>query len=382
MMQIPHDLPIPKHHTMPVVDSSKIQAFQDCPRGFFFRYVLGLQPEGSNVHLDFGSAWHEAMEALLLHGYDDAAVEYAYEKFLEIYREAFPDPITDQDRAPKNPEYAYKALKEYVKQYKSDNFEVLYTETAGLVPVREATEELPARDLAVKLDSIVRDKGSGEIMSMEHKTTGRNSKAWREKWSYMLQVESYTHLLYSLYPADKVGKVMINGSVFTKSRTWDGIRIPVYKSKKQMAAFLWNVNHWIDQIEWHYQQLAKTSRSHPVMKAFPINCSSCSKHGCRMGGICSTFPNPVDRFTYKENGEIIVDPPTGYEVEFWDPLRNNVDKADNVIEKDENGNIKIREKTEEEKQQAEEARKKQQRHGHEEDDDFDYLLDPNAGGGK
>lgn len=100
-----------------------------------------------------------------------------------------------------------------------------------------------------------------------------------------------------------------------------------------------------------------------------------------MGGICSTFPNPVDRFTYEEDGEIKVDPPTGYEVEFWDPLRRNVDKADNVIEKDESGNIKIREKTEEEKKQAEEARKELQQHGHEDDDDdFSYLLDPNAGG--
>jgi len=372
MIQIPETLPIPKHHTMSVVDSSKIQAFQDCPRGFFFRYVLGLQPEGPNIHLDFGSAWHEAMEQLLLGGYSMENVEVAYEKFLEVYREAFPNPITDDDNAPKNPEYAYKALKQYIKQYESDNFDVLYTETAGLVPIDLGRE----RHLAVKLDSIVRDRNSGEILSMEHKTTGRNSRSWRDKWSMMLQVESYTHLLYSLYPAEKVGKVMINGSVFTKSRTWDGVRIPVYKSKKQMAAFLWNVNHWIDQIEWHYQQLAKTTIQMPVMKAFPINCSSCSKYGCRMGGICSVFPNPVERFTYQEDGETKVDPPAGYGIDFWDPLRRNVDKADNVIETDSKGNPKIRKKTEEEKKKSLESRKEEQRKHHEEDDDFSYLMKP------
>lgn len=369
MINIPDNLPVPYHETMKVVDSSKIQAFQGCPRGFFFSHVLGLEPEQSNVHLDFGSAWHDAMETLLLQGYGKKAVAEAYLNFMEIYREAFPDPITDQDRAPKNPEYAYKALEMYVEQYASDNFDVLYTETAGLVPISEE------RELAVKLDSILRDRNTGEILSMEHKTTGRNSSAWRNKWSYMLQVESYTHLLYSLFPEEDVGKVLINGSVFTKSRTWDGVRIPVYKTKEQMAAFLWNVNHWIDKMQWHFEQLATMDRTQAVMPAFPINCSSCSKFGCNWDGLCSAFPNPVKRFTYIEDGEIKVDPPAGYTVDFWDPLRGNIEKASNVIET-KDGEISIREKSEEEKQQAKEKKKELQREKHEEEDSFDYLMKP------
>jgi len=360
MIQIPETLPVPKHPTMSTVDSSKIQAFQDCPRKFFFRYVLGLQQEGPNIHLDFGSAWHEAMEHLLLNGYGEDSVEGAFKKFLKIYREAFPDEITDQDKAPKNPEYAWKALNQYVKQYESDNFEVLYTETAGLVPVRED------RQLAVKLDSILRDRNSGEILSMEHKTTGRNSRSWREKWSMMLQVESYTHLLYSLYPPENVGKVMINGSVFTKTRTWDGVRIPVYKSPKQMNAFLWNVNHWIDQIEWNFQQLAQTEKDDSVMEAFPINCASCSKFGCSMGGICHTFPNPI---------KFAEDPPAGYEVDFWDPLRKE-EEADNVIETDEEGKVSIKGKSEEEKKQDEQKLEERKKKEKEKEDDFSYLLPP------
>lgn len=333
MLRLPEHLPVPKHHTMEIVDSSKIQSFQDCPRGFFFSYVLGLRPDIPNVHLDFGSAWHDAMEEMLLRGkYDETAIAFAYHKFLNTYREAFPDEITDQDRAPKNPEYAFKALRSYAEQYASDNFEVLYTETAGLVPIS------PERKLVVKLDSILRDKNDGKINSMEHKTTGYNSSSWREKWHYMLQIESYTHLLYSLYPENEVGKVIINGACFTKSRGFDGIRIPVYKSKKQMAAFLWNVNHWIDLIEWNYEQLAQTSIDDPVMPAFPINCMSCSKFGCRMGGICSTFPNPL---RFAEEGL------AGYKTDFWDPLRGNIEKSDNVIETDESGKVTIRPKTEE-----------------------------------
>lgn len=332
MLKIPEHLPVPKHHTMEIVDSSKVQAFQDCPRGFFFRYVLGLAPEGSNIHLDFGSAWHDAMEAMLLllpeYGYSDEVVTVAYQKFLKRYREGFPDEITDNDKAPKNPEYAWNALKAYAKQYQSDNFDVLYTETAGLVPVSAD------RKLVVKLDSIVRDLTDGTVNSMEHKTTGMNSKGWREKWSMILQVESYTHLLYSIFPEHEVGRVIINGAVFTKTRGFDGVRIPVYKTKEQMSAFLWNINHWIDMIEWNYEQLSQTKPSDPVMPAFPINCMSCSKFGCRMGGLCATFPNPL-RF--------VDNPPSGYKVEFWDPLREHLNNAPNLIT-EEDGKLLIRKK--------------------------------------
>lgn len=375
-MQIPDELPVPKHHTMEIVDSSKIQSFQDCPRGFFYNYVLGLRSAGPQIHLDFGSAWHDAMETLLLHGYSDAAIMAAYENFLKTYREAFPNPVTDDDHAPKNPEYAWKALNMYAEQYKNDNFDVLYTETAGLVPIREGTEEHEARDLVVKLDSIVRDLNDGTVNSMEHKTTGRNSASWREKWSYMLQVESYTHLLYSMYPPEEVGKIIINGAVFTKSRTFDGLRMPVHKSLQQMRAFLWNVNHWIDQLEWHFEQLARTKQSHPVMKAFPINCSSCSKYGCRMGGICTNFPNPLQKFVEYEDGKPITIPPAGYEIDFWDPLRGNIDKSDNVIVKDSDGSIHIEAKTEAQKKEAEERKEKQKQKLEQENEEFQQFVPP------
>jgi|SRR5690625_106711 len=321
MIRIPDELPVPKHHTMEIVDSSKIQAFQDCPRGFFFSYVLGLRRDLPNVHLDFGSAWHDAMEVMLIlgqeHGYTDDVVHFAYNKFLVRYREAFPNEMTDQDRAPKNPEYAYRALKAYAKQYASDNFTVLYTETAGIVPVSDT------RKIVVKLDSILRDNVDQTVNSMEHKTTGRNSNPWREKWHMMFQIESYTHLLYSLFPEEEVGKVIINGAVMTRSRGFDGVRIPVHKTKDQMLNYLWAANHWIDMIEWNYQQLSQASPDDPVMPAFPINCSSCSKFGCRMGGICTTFPNPL-RFAQK--------PPRGYKVDFWDPLRENLSASSHIAE--------------------------------------------------
>ena len=50
--------------TLQTVDSTKINTFLDCPRQYFFTYVLGWRSDRPNNHLVFGQAWHEAMEHL------------------------------------------------------------------------------------------------------------------------------------------------------------------------------------------------------------------------------------------------------------------------------------------------------------------------------
>lgn len=328
-------LPVPYHPTMDIHDPSKIQAFQDCPRGYFFSHVLGFEPDKSNVHLVFGSAWHEAMEVLMLRGYSMEAVDEAYDAFMGIYREGFPNEAEDIARAPKNPEFALRALVDYTNMWKDDKFETLYTEVAGVVAVSDD------RVIHTKLDSIIRDQ-FGHIRSREHKTTGRNTQAWRDKWSIMVQTESYTHLLRAAFPDDEVYGIEINGAVFTKTKGAEFIRIPVQKTDKNMRRFMWSINHWLDQIDWNYNELSKSSESEDIMHCFPQNGASCSKFGCRFPGLCSTWDNPLQH-THE--------PPPGYIRKYWDPRRDFTERAKNVAEIDEKGYVKIKPKKQEDKEQ-------------------------------
>lgn len=328
------DLPEPLeyHPTMDVNDSSKIQSFQDCPRGFFFRYVLGWQQEKSNVHLVFGSAWHEALEYIYNNGIHPDSAAGAYDKFITVYREGFPIEEGDDSRRPKDPATAIKALANYCQEYQhyDSGIEVLFTEVAGTVPIRED------RVIHGKVDAIVRDTDG--IWSHEHKTTGRNSAPWRDKWNLIIQVGTYSHLLFSLFPDEQVQGVKINGTVFTKSRGADFLRIPVRKTAEDMQQYLWEVNHWFDQLEWNWLELSECSPNDDVMTAFPKNAQSCSKFGCRYPGLCSSWNNPLKRCHQ---------PPPGYEVEFWDPRRENEKDANFVAEPDESGNVKLKEKEKE-----------------------------------
>ena len=84
-----------------VLDSTKIKAYLECPRKFFYEYVVGWRSIEPNIHLEFGKAWHLAMEHLLVKGYEDEELVQAYTLFHNHYRKYFPE-VMDDVYAPKN----------------------------------------------------------------------------------------------------------------------------------------------------------------------------------------------------------------------------------------------------------------------------------------
>ena len=306
---------LPYHPTMDIHDASKIQCFMDSPRKYFYQYILGWRIDSPNIHLVFGSAWHKAMEHLLLslNGDDPYGVRVvgeAYDLFMETYREAFPNEYMDQQHGAKEPANALKALAGYSGLWAEDirRLQPLYTEVAGAVPVSDT------RTLHFKLDSIVAQDGDA-VLSMEHKTTGRLSQAWRDSWDVKFQPWLYTHALHTLFQDSNVRGVVINGAVLRKKSN-EFLRLPIAKSNEMMREGLWKANHWLDQLEWNWQNLLNTSVHDDVMPAFPCNGESCSKFGCSFSAFCTTWPNALKHAHT---------PPPGYVQEFWDPRREEKD---------------------------------------------------------
>lgn len=310
--------PVPEHDTHAVLDSSKISAFQDCPRGYFFRYVLGLEPRTVSPHLAFGSAWHEAMEHLLWNLGD---VSGAYAGFVSRYfAEISKDPFFTDNRN-KNPETALAALTEYVGKWYQDKDETLFTEIAGTVPINEEGQLI-----YVKLDS-VRRNDKGQVYSLEHKTTGRLSESWKEKWNWQFQVGTYSFFLWSwLDDPSLFNGVTINGAVF-RAKDRDFLRIPVKHDNAWLEGWVWQANHWIEQINWNMEALAEHDESNRVLNAFPINSGSCEKFGCKFPGLCAARANPLQKCHTV---------PAGYDVSFWDP-RARETKSKTVVHLEETG---------------------------------------------
>jgi len=297
--------PIKEHESWKILDSSKIQDFMSCPRQYFYRYMLGWKSESPNNHLIFGEAVHLAMEHLLINGYNDTSASEAFDLFNNRYREDFPE-NTDELFAPKTPTRVLKMLAEYVEKYKTDlkDFDVLYTEVAGTVPLAED------RTLAFRQDSICR--GHEGIFSLEHKTRkGSIDRKWQEQWGLKTQVGTYTHVLHCLFPDEEIYGVKINGLGFLKTK-FSLERVPARKNNTSMQVWLWNTLYWLDQIHWNIGMLENCKEDNPLMMAFPMNTESCGNYyGCLYHDFCLAWPNPLKRCD---------EVPPGLKVEFWSPL--------------------------------------------------------------
>jgi len=321
---------LPEHPTWFVLDASKIQEFMRCPRRFFYRYVLGWSATEASVDLVFGSAWHEAMEVLLTEGYTPEAAANAYMRFEALYRAVF-RPEHDIINAPKTPANAMRALARYVTEYSNDlqTFDVLHVEVAGAVLIA------PNKQIFYKTDAIVKDKATGTIYALEHKTTKSLTPRWTNQWRQKFQLGVYTHVLHCLFDPDIVTGVTVNGVQITNppatkqdgtpragARDIEFRRVPVRLARPRMADWLDNAEFYHDWIMSEFDNLAEADIDDPTLRAFPKCPEACGDYyGCPFLDYCCTYPNPL---------KVADKPPLNHTTDFWDP-RSNQEKANEVL---------------------------------------------------
>lgn len=295
------DLIIP-HSSWAIKDATKLNSYMECPRAYFYEYILGWRSEEPNIHLEFGKAWHYAMEYLLLHGYDNLSIINAYGLFLHHYRKFFSD-VMDITNAPKDPGNAMKALVQYTQEYKNDKDVPIYTEIAGTVPLTEK------HLLHFRMDSILR-REDGMVQSREHKTGSTLGRVWEDQWSLAMQTGVYNHVLYCLYPREEVWGVEINGVFFQKKEN-KFKRIPSRRTTKMMNVWFWNTINLMDDLQRDHERLEECRVEDNVMKAFPQNTTNCTKYfGCRYHDFCRSWENPLQH---------VYDVPFGFKIEYWNP---------------------------------------------------------------
>ena len=288
-----------------VLDSTKIKAYLECPRKFFYEYVVGWRSIEPNIHLEFGKAWHLAMEHLLVKGYEDEELVQAYTLFHNHYRKYFPE-VMDDVYAPKNPANAFKAMREYVNRYREEdkNEEVLFTEIAGTVPIRAD------KVIYFRMDSII--KKDGMYRSREHKTGTTVSRQWIDQWSLDIQTGIYNHVLHCLYLEDEVWGVEINGTFLQKKEN-KFQRVPARRTKRMMQVWFELVLDVVRRIEYDYWILeGGLAEDKEVMDCFMQNPTSCTNwFGCKFHDYCIAWSNPLK--------VVETEMPEGMHVSHWDP---------------------------------------------------------------
>lgn len=297
------------HPTWDIFDASKINEYLMCPRRFFYKYVLGWDSEVRSHDLEFGTAWHIAMEYLLLNGYGKEQILEAHRLFRNHYETFFP--VEDQpDLEPKTSAMALLALVGYVEEYNPyDYFKVHYTEVSGSVNI------IDNHILHFRIDTIAEDDRG--IFSLEHKTTKTLERTFQDKWELDMQPNLYNHVLHCMFPDSKIYGVIINGTALhkqgprTKKQPAEFLRVPVVRKPEMMNAWMLSAADWLVEMKRDYDRLSYCSDSDNTLNAFKCNTTSCTDFwGCRFHDFCAGWANPL---------QYCQDIPTGFVQRFWDP---------------------------------------------------------------
>ena len=291
----------PNEHDSLVLDSTKLQTFCACPRKYFFNYDLNWVQDSPSIHLEFGVAWHAALEYLYRHGITMANIPAAYQEFITHYRKHF-RPETDSIYT-KNPQKAQLALISYVERYEhlQEGWEVLQLETAGRCTLAPDVHQV------YKMDAVVK-KPDGTIWVIDHKTASKHTSSLDDSWNTSIQMWTYLHAAREMY-GDAVAGVIIDVSVFLKKDV-DHYRLTVQRTPAQMKSLYWSVLTHIDMLRWNISQLKSCSAEDEMMCAFPMNPTACTMFGrCPYLDLCMAWNNPLGRGV-----------PSGYIVKVWNPL--------------------------------------------------------------
>jgi hypothetical protein len=309
------------HPSTEIIDSSKLTDYLTCPRQYFYRNILGWRHQGPQHDLVFGEAIHAGLEVLYLHGFGrpfgpehtKIVVQLAFDAFLQVYRGTFSEE-TDEDYGAKSPFMAYEALEGYCNQYEREfeRYKVYEApdgkciEVSGFVPI-DGRERLYFRQ-----DVILEDLSNGRKFTLEHKTAKTGGPIWAAQWDLSVQVGTYTHALYSIFPEDEVWGVRVNGILFQKK----GIgyeRIPCEKTLSQMQIWLETIRTTVDLLRCDMIEVCgEYIADYEVMSSFILNPTNCTKwfRVCPYHDLCLSWKNPLHHLD-----EI----PLGMIVDFWDP---------------------------------------------------------------
>lgn len=324
-------------------DSTSIKLAETCLRKYYYKMIVGWQPEHKSVHLLFGGWYATALESY--HKYvadgqsqDDALVEVVHEALTETWvfpdcencsgtgRMAKPAALDDMAEGPcdicngegkltdggspwvsdhntKTRENLIRTIVWYVDQFGDDDSCSTVILSNGK-PAVEHSFRLEADNgiiLSGHLDRLVEYGHQPYIQ--DQKTTGSTiSSRFFDSFNPDTQMSLYTFAGKAIFDIPIKG-VMIDAAQIAVgfTRFERGFS---FRDEGQL-------NEWYDNSMYHIERARQATRD----DYFPLNPSSCNNYGgCEFRHICSKAPSVREQFL---KGDFVIKPR-------WDPLEPRV----------------------------------------------------------
>lgn len=309
-------------------DSTSIKLAETCLRKYYYKMIVGWQPERKSVHLLFGGWYATALESYYKYvaegmSQDEALAEVVGEALVETWE--FPDcpdctggdldhycktcggdgklveggTPWQSDHNTKTRENLIRTIVWYIDQFGEDDSCSTVILSSGK-PAAEHSFRLEADNgiiLSGHLDRLV--EYGGKVYIQDQKTTGSTITArFFDQFNPDTQMSLYTFAGKSIFGLSIKG-VMI-----------DGAQIAVGFTRFERG-FTFRTDDQLD--EWYEHSMLTIERARQATRDnnFPLNPSSCNNYGgCEFRHICSKAPSIREQFL---KGDFV-------KGKRWDPL--------------------------------------------------------------
>ena len=323
-----HNLVIP-HETWNIRDASKLSTASRCPRHYFFCYMLGWGTDGRNIHFDFGTAWHKAMDVMWSKDCAGEAIEEAFEAFMGEWDGWYSGQEVD---GAKNPNNAHIALERFVAHRRLQApLTKVHTEMPSMIPLTTTA------CMTGRMDLIAKDAADRYVV-VDHKSTGVTGglDRWVSQWTRSFQIRTYIHALVCNFGEENVAGALINGLVVRNpprmkkdgtpyANSSEGcmcLSVPVRPDNGQMQQWLHEATTLYHSIDQETEILDGDTAETPIMQAFPQRFTGCYAYfrQCPYYELCNCHSNPL-RLLEATGGE----PPQGFIEKRWNPAEPEED---------------------------------------------------------
>ncbi len=183
-----------------IVDNSILETTASCMTKAAMQHVLGLQINKEVSYFESGTAVHKGMEAWYSNEGKDAALK-AFDDYYKVW-------ASEQDELDGRLMWGNvrQCLETWLDQWQSRTplFDVQGVELAFKIEIERGVFYCGA------IDVLGRDRQSGMLCPVDHKTTGRLDGNWERKWRYSSQMSGYYWAIQTIYK-EPVWGVYING---------------------------------------------------------------------------------------------------------------------------------------------------------------------------
>lgn len=307
-------------------DSTSLGLFKTCPRLYEYTMIRGYAAKAENLHLRFGTEFHQALQDYQTclsddFSHDEAVWEAMFCLQVRLATTPLPEGNGKAMRY-KNIDTLRQLVIDYLDYYEHDpaetfikadgtpatelsfRFELDCGPEAGVIGDEGGTpQQSQPYILCGHIDRVVDFNGS--LMVLDHKTTTTTLGSY-----YFDQYEPHNQMsLYTL-----AGKVILDTVV--KGIIIDAAQILLEDENRFVRGFTYRtaeqLEEWVDSL----RLTLGYAEGCAAQNYWPMNDTACDKYGgCKFRGICSKSPQVRDKFL---EADFVVKPLE----ERWNPLRN------------------------------------------------------------